>query len=242
MKASFYAALLVAQALPCLAEIRTVEYEGIRYVIKQVDPQRTTLRLFLNSKAGDPYRRFDRINSDLAENRLQLDWAMNAGMYHGSLKPVGLCMIDGKEIAPLNRAEGEGNFFRKPNGVFALAGSRAAVLTTDEYAASGLKPELATQSGPMLVIHGSINAKLPDSYELLRNAVGVDASGKVYFVISETPVRLIPLAQFFRDHLKCSNALYLDGTVSSFYSRELKRNDFRMDLGPVIGEVVPGGN
>jgi DNA-binding NarL/FixJ family response regulator len=35
------------------------------------------------------------------------------------------------------------------------------------------------------------------------------------------------------------DALFLDGTVSSLYAPALKRNDFRMDLGPMIGVVKP---
>ena len=44
-------------------------------------------------------------------------------------------------------------------------------------------------------------------------------------------------ATFFRDSLKCSEAVFLDGTINSLYSTELKRSDFRMDLGPMIGVV-----
>ena len=42
------------------------------------------------------------------------------------------------------------------------------------------------------------------------------------------------LATLFRDKLGCPDALYLDGTVSSLYAPELRRNDFRTDLGPMI--------
>ena len=41
--------------------------------------------------------------------------------------------------------------------------------------------------------------------------------------------------EFSRDVLKCSEALLLDGTINSLHSTELKRSDFRMDLGPIIG-------
>ncbi len=41
-------------------------------------------------------------------------------------------------------------------------------------------------------------------------------------------------ASFFRDTLRCREALFLDGTISSLHSTALKRSDFRMDLGPII--------
>ncbi len=32
-------------------------------------------------------------------------------------------------------------------------------------------------------------------------------------------------------------ALFLDGTISSLYSTHLKRSDFHMELGPILGVV-----
>jgi uncharacterized protein YigE (DUF2233 family) len=42
-------------------------------------------------------------------------------------------------------------------------------------------------------------------------------------------------AVLFRDGLKCPDALYFDGTVSSLYAPPLKRADRLIDLGPMIG-------
>jgi len=53
--------------------------------------------------------------------------------------------------------------------------------------------------------------------------------------MSEVPVNFYEFATFFRDQLHCPDVLFLDGTISSIYAPELKRNDFRMDLGPIIG-------
>jgi uncharacterized protein YigE (DUF2233 family) len=55
------------------------------------------------------------------------------------------------------------------------------------------------------------------------------------FVNSEAPLNFYEFASFFRDTLRCNDALFLDGTISSLHSIELKRSDFRMDLGPIIG-------
>ncbi|MEQ1852330.1 MAG: hypothetical protein ABMA01_12140 [Chthoniobacteraceae bacterium] len=43
----------------------------------------------------------------------------------------------------------------------------------------------------------------------------------------------------FRDVLRCPDALFLDGTISSLHSTKLNRSDFRMDLGPMLGVTEP---
>ena len=60
---------------------------------------------------------------------------------------------------------------------------------------------------------------------------------EVIFVNSEAPVNFHEFATFFRDKLRSTEALFLDGTISSLHATALKRSDFRMDLGPIIGIV-----
>jgi uncharacterized protein YigE (DUF2233 family) len=55
------------------------------------------------------------------------------------------------------------------------------------------------------------------------------------FVISEDPINFYDFAILFRDGLECGDALYLDGNVSSLYSKGLERDDERVPLGPIIG-------
>jgi uncharacterized protein YigE (DUF2233 family) len=55
--------------------------------------------------------------------------------------------------------------------------------------------------------------------------------------MSEVPVTFYEFAQLFRDTLHCREALYLDGNVSSLYSPDLKRDDKKSQLGPIIGIV-----
>jgi uncharacterized protein YigE (DUF2233 family) len=45
--------------------------------------------------------------------------------------------------------------------------------------------------------------------------------------------------RLFRDVLRCPDALFLDGTISSLHSTKLNRSDFRMDLGPMLGVTEP---
>ncbi len=75
---------------------------------------------------------------------------------------------------------------------------------------------------------GSVN-------QLFRNGVGVPSPDVALFAISDAPLNFHEFATLFRDKLHCPNALFLDGTISSLHSTELKRSDFRMDLGPILG-------
>lgn len=120
-------------------------------------------------------------------------------------------------LQPLNVDEGEGNFFLKPNGVFAMTASGAAVIETSAYSKLASMVKLATQSGPLLLHGGQINAAFkPGSVSRLRrNGVCVRSPGKVAFVITDGPVNLYEFAAFFRDALACQDAQYLDGAVSA---------------------------
>jgi uncharacterized protein YigE (DUF2233 family) len=70
---------------------------------------------------------------------------------------------------------------------------------------------------------------------LFRNGVCAPTPDVAIFVNSELPVNFHEFATFFRDALGCTEALFLDGTINSLHSTKLKRSDFRMDLGPIIG-------
>jgi uncharacterized protein YigE (DUF2233 family) len=113
------------------------------------------------------------------------------------------------------------------------------VMDTEAFAKSGIKPDLATQSGPMLVINGAIHPKLsPNGTSAkVRNGVGVVDDHTVVFAISDGFVTFYDFASLFLDDLKCKNALFLDGSVSSLYAPELGRNDFLSQLGPMVGVV-----
>jgi uncharacterized protein YigE (DUF2233 family) len=87
----------------------------------------------------------------------------------------------------------------------------------------GVKPVLACQSGPLLVINGRIHpAFRPESANYRsRSGVGVTREKKVVFAISEKALRFHDFARLFRDRLDCDNALYLDGEICAIYLPEL---------------------
>lgn len=96
---------------------------------------------------------------------------------------------------------------------------------------------LATQSGPLLVHRGKVHPVFNPNSEsrLFRKGVGVPSPDVALFAISDGPGNFYELATFFRDALRCPDALLLDGSVSRLYAPALKRSDLRIDLGPMIG-------
>jgi uncharacterized protein YigE (DUF2233 family) len=218
-------------------EFSTVEFADKRFTVCRVDVHKERLQLFHRDDTGQPFKRFDRLAPQLETRGQKLTFAMNAGMFHGDFSPVGLFVSDGKEVAPLNTAAGYGNFFLKPNGVFAVTEVGARVVESSEYPKLHERVILATQSGPLLVQGGRLHPALNDKSvsRLFRNGVGVPSPDIALFVISLEPVNFYEFATLFRDKLHCPDALFLDGTISSLYAPELKRSDFRMDLGPIIG-------
>jgi uncharacterized protein YigE (DUF2233 family) len=236
MKKHLFSLLVCLSAQLCQAA-------DARFTVVTVDPAQQDLRLFLNDDAGQPFEGFARLQAWLQGRKQRLLFAANAGMYHPGFAPVGLHVEQGKQRAPLNLADGKGNFFLKPNGVFVLGKDGPAVLASSAYpayAARASAVRLATQSGPMLVIDGQLHPRFdPDSpSRYVRNGVGV-ADGKAIFVISNVPVTFHEFATYFRDTLHCQNALYLDGSISSLFSAELGRADGAAPLGPILGVVEP---
>ncbi|KQV53802.1 MULTISPECIES: phosphodiester glycosidase family protein [unclassified Duganella] len=232
-------ALAAAVALPLcalLAACAATRAAEPRFTVVTIDPARQRLQLFLNDEKGRPYQRLDKLAAALAGHGQRLAFAMNAGMYHADYSPVGLLVADGIEFAPLNLEHGKGNFFLQPNGVFLVTDAGAQVVESSAYPAFARQARIATQSGPMLLSEGRINPLFdPISRSAyIRNGVcAID--GKAIFVISDVPLNLYAFASYFRDTLKCRDALYLDGSVSSLYSPALGRNDSHAKLGPIIG-------
>lgn len=225
---------------PC----RDTEYLGTPYTVCSFDPQTATIRIYDAGDDGKPFGSFQALSTALAAKDEYLLFATNGGMYHSDQLPVGLFIENGIGKKPASTVGGWGNFHLLPNGVFYVLHGKAGVMETKAFLASGIQPLFATQSGPMLVIDGMLHPKfLPKSDSLkIRNGVGVDADGRVQFAISESPVRFYDFARLFRDELGCSNALFLDGSISSLYNPDAGRHDDAFPLGPIIAVVgnTPG--
>jgi uncharacterized protein YigE (DUF2233 family) len=216
---------------------RAASFEDSDFTDCIADPKWQTIRTILNDKDNLPLRDLSRLKSTLGGDAAQVAFAVNAGMFDDAGKPIGYYAENEKRSKKLNRNEGGGNFHLMPNGVF--YGDKAAwhIKTSDDFADTVTKrPVFGTQSGPMLVINGALHPKIAENGESIniRNAVGIDAQGRAHFVISEVPVSFGRLARYMRDELHCTDALYLDGTVSSLWYPAGDRLDSGYPLGPLI--------
>jgi uncharacterized protein YigE (DUF2233 family) len=137
---------------------------------------------------------------------------------------------------------GRGNFYLKPNGVFAITGQEPAIVDARTYPELKVKPTIATQSGPVLVLKGSIHpAFREDSVNRhYRNGVGVTRDGKVVFAISQTLVTFYEFATLFRDVLGCDDALYLDGGLSAVYAPDQGQNFLSGDFVGMLAVTAKG--
>ena len=190
------------------------------------------LRLYAAGSKEAPKRAF----RDLGIPETKVAFAMNAGMYDEAGRPIGLTVVEGREVHKIALRAGGGNFGMKPNGVFLVRrDGRAEIVTSEKFEASQ-DIRLATQSGPMLVIDGKLHpAFKPNGDSIyIRNAVGIAPGGKPVFVISTDPVSFGRMARFFRDGVKARNALYFDGSVSSLWDPANGRMDVVTELGPII--------
>ena len=223
---------------------RKVQHLGDGYTVCTFDPAHYDVQIFQNDRNGKPYGSFRALEMDLRQERVYVRFAMNGGMYLDDQSPVGLFIENGREIKAINTNKGWGNFHLLPNGVFYVHEGKAGIMESKAFAASGIKPFYATQSGPMLVISGRLHPSfLADSPSLkTRNGVGVTSDGKVIFAISDGPVRFHDFATLFRDDLNCPNALFLDGSISSVDIPEWRRRDSLFPLGPIIAvtQMLPG--
>jgi uncharacterized protein YigE (DUF2233 family) len=202
------------------------------------------LRLYLTAPDGEPFGSFDRLRRAVEAGGRMLAFAMNGGMYHPDLRPVGLYVENGRELARLVTRAGPGNFGLLPNGVFCIGKAGFAVIESRRFRARPPACRFASQSGPMLVIEGQLHPRfLPSSTSRhIRNGVGVSRDGRTaWFAISDTPVTFHEFARLFRDRLKTPNALYLDGSVSKLYAPSLGRFDGGRPMGPILAVVAPAG-
>lgn len=219
------------------APCETRSFEGDAFTVCAFEPARHEIALVWADAEGQALGGFASLEERGGVDTKRVLFAMNAGMFDTSGAPIGLFVANSVETNPINTAKGEGNFYLLPNGVFAVDAERKVrVEATDRYVVrGGSVPMWATQSGPMLVIDGQLHpAFQPDGESrYLRNGVGVASPDRAVFVISEVPVSFGKLARFFRDALKCDNALYLDGAVSSLWEPATFRRDDEHRLGPM---------
>lgn len=218
------------------------EFESSRFIVCTFDARTQELRLASRGPSGDYLRGFAALGRVQGDDAARIRFAMNAGMFDDAGAPIGLYVEDGDEQHVLRLTDGPGNFHMKPNGVFWQAPDGALhISTSDAFAELRPRARYATQSGPMLVIDGALHPRFahdgPSRY--VRNGVGLRDAHTAYFVISSGVVSFGRFARFFRDALRCRDALFFDGAVSSAWIPEMRRSDDVHALGPMVVVLSP---
>ncbi len=216
---------------------RKVTFENIALTHCTADPAKHRIAMDLGPEDGAPYRSLANLAAGRGTDGNLVAFAVNGGMFDGEGKPIGYYVENKNRQQELSRSDGPGNFHLKPNGVFFGTGGKWEVRTSDDfYSNVGDRPQFGTQSGPMLVIDGELHPEIAENgpSKAIRNGVGIDASGKAHFVISDQPLSFGQLARYYKDELKVANALFLDGNVSALWDPASDRLDLGAAIGPII--------
>jgi len=171
-------------------------------------------------------------------------FAITASITDSGGMPLGLYLVDGKLIRDINRSQGNGNFYLKPNGWIGVdTAGTVLVRSTDRYAGDGLRT--AIQSGPMLIVDGAINGAFGKNSpnRAMRCGVGeLKVHGKrwLVFIKSNNPVTFYELATVFKEKYGCENALNLESGAfcsihlpalpGNYSSKQIVRRYLRIDL------------
>jgi uncharacterized protein YigE (DUF2233 family) len=212
----------VADSKPADTAVRfeDVPFENATFYVVHVNLRAGKIATVWKGRDDRPLLTFERAGDLCKLNGVEPLFMTNAGIFNPDSCPTGLYVENGKMLIPLNRANGDGNFFLKPNGVFFVRDDGAHIGETDAISDELVGTmHFATQSGPLLLSGGEINVQfMPDSEnKKIRSGVGILGPIDVCFVLSKNEVNLHRFARFFRDRLRCSDALYLDGVISRFY-------------------------
>ncbi|MFZ4930401.1 phosphodiester glycosidase family protein [Chryseobacterium sp. Mn2064] len=227
--------------LPFLLLFCTCCKEKITYeddfVIFKTDPQKENIKFYWKNTNHTILGSIGHLKKEIETRNEKLLFAMNGGMFEPDSSPKGLYIENFKILKPIDTArQGSGNFYLPPNGIFYLARNHKAGITVTQNYRQNNDIQYATQSGPMLLMNGTINPIFnKDSKNLnIRNGVGILENGEVVFVMSKKEVNFYNFARLFKE-LGCKDALYLDGYVSRAYLPEKNWIQTDGNFGVIIG-------
>jgi uncharacterized protein YigE (DUF2233 family) len=214
---------LAACVLPALAAPEKKVIDGVTYHILHAKP--AEVRVLWKDAKGRQLETFPQATAYLTGLGEKPETLMNGGIYEPGGIPSGLLVQEGRELHPVNRRDGKGNFFLKPNGVFLIGDKGAAVIDSTEYPPAGVKVIHAVQSGPLLLRRGKVHPEFRASSanRLHRNGIGVTKGGAVVLAMTDFRSPKYPnlheFAMLFAS-LGCADALFLDGDISQMRSGE----------------------
>lgn len=243
--AAIHAAPGQGSGQPAPFEYRTERWHGVRFAVVRADPARTRIRMYWRDSAGRGYGSQARLAAALRARGETLLAASNGGIFTLAA-PEGLHVERGQVLTPLNLRQGRGNFYEQPNAVFFVTSTGRAEIV-ESSAARARIPDMAeaTQSGPALLLDGRLAGpalgatltSMTTGTPEVRNGVCVDGRS-VYLVKTDDPLTRAHLALFFRERLRCTDGLYLDGSTPSSLHVPGQRRESRSGLMGILA-VLP---
>ena len=153
-----------------------------------------------------------RIDLEEAMTRGNFLAAVNGGYFDPDYKPIGLLVVNGAIIAPLQKA-------RLLSGVLSASARKVQISRVAEFSLAQ-KPEIAVESGPMIVDLGKSVRGLESTRAARRTfaAVGAGDKAALGFCSDVTLADLSNiLATVLAPDFKIQRALNLDGGSSSAF-------------------------
>lgn len=229
---------LLTLALLCLALFAAMAYikADDNFISYTANLSSENVILYYKDANGKRIKSLGNLKKHVEAKGQKLLFAMNGGMYSPKREPVGLYIEDFKTVATTDTASGKGNFYLKPNGIFYIDGNGiASICKTEDFKATA-NIQYATQSGPMLVVNGSIHPAFKEGSDNvnIRNGVGILPDGRVLLCMSKEKVNFYDFAKYFKEK-GCKNALYLDGYVSRTYAPSQNWEQADGSFGVMIG-------
>lgn len=208
----------------------------IDFVIYSVNPKTENVAFFWKDSQNKPLRSIKNLKKFVDSKHLDLKFAMNGGMFVENNIPKGLYIENFKTLNPIDTSMGKGNFYLKPNGIFYITKSNEYKIVRTENFEPESNIKFATQSGPMLLVNGTINPVFQRNSNNLniRNGVGILKNGNPVFVMSKKEINFYSFVLLFKN-MGCKNTLYLDGFVSRAYFPQENWVQEDGDFGVMIG-------
>jgi len=213
-------------------EARSIQLDGqpyqtsIKLQVLRLDLERFQLRLIDSRAFGS-----DRMEIKTLAKKARALAAVNGGFFLPDSRPLGLLIIDGREVNPLRKTDW---------GVFLVQEKRPKIIHTREFQNEGAVSQ-ALQVGPRLVVEGKEMRLKKQAAR--RSALGITFKNQVILLCSEeTIIYAQDLARIFRlpeseGGLECRDALSLDGGPSAQMFAEYK--SLKIDIPG--GWAIPNG-
>lgn len=179
-------------------DIQSLTYQGSPVTAVRVELNKCKLRVV------NAYRNAEHAGVMAEAACPKVGAAINASFFDTARAPMGLLIVDGKQVRRPLRAAGWSTFY--------VAGHRAGIVPAGTKLTGGVTQAL--QCKPRLVVDGKVQSFKANA-ATRRSAVGIDAQGRVLLVAADGDLTLEQWAACLRDEFGCIDALNLDGGPST---------------------------